>query len=74
MLVLNPADPGGSPPAAKALSAFFMQGRHGLGDATRGLQILARMRHAKPSEAHLALARRLRTIDPADSRTGDTGP
>ena len=64
MLVLNPADPSGDPLPARALSAFFMQGRHGLGDATRGLQILARMRHAKPGAAHLALARRLRTIDP----------
>jgi len=66
MFVLNPADAAGDPRATKALSAFFMQGRHGLGDATRGLQILARMGHAEPTAEHAALARRLRTIDPAE--------
>ena len=64
MFVLNPADPAASRTETKALSAFFMQGRHGLGDATRGLQILARMGHAEPTAAHAMLARRLRTIDP----------
>lgn len=69
MFVLNPADVAAGPLASKALSAFFMQGRHGLGDATRGLQILQRMghaKHAKPTPAHVALARRLRTIDPSE--------
>jgi hypothetical protein len=66
MFVLNPADAAGGPLAVKALSAFFMQGRHGLGDATRGLQILQRMGRAQPTAEHAALARRLRTIDPAE--------
>src|SRR5262249_14548860 len=56
MFVLNPAEPDGAPSGSKALSAFFMQGRHGLGDATRGLQILARMGQAKPTAAHAAMA------------------
>ena len=67
IFVLNPGDTAGAGRLArKSLSAFFMQGRHGLGDATRGLQILQRMGHAKPTAEHAALARRLRTIDPAE--------
>lgn len=65
IVVLNPADPDGSRPSGDGLSAIFMQVRHGLGDATRGLQILQRMGHATPTAAHAALARRLRIIDPA---------
>jgi hypothetical protein len=63
IFVLNPATPDGGQPPSGALSVLFMQLRHGLGDATRGLQILQRMGHARPTAAHAALARRLRTID-----------
>jgi len=65
IVVLNPADIDTGRSPHNALSAIFMQARHGLGDATRGLQLLQRMGHAKPTAAHAALARRLRTIDPA---------
>jgi len=65
IVVLNPADPNGGRSTSKGLSAIFMQARHGLGDATRGLQILQRMGHGKPTAAHAALAERLRVIDPA---------
>src|SRR5581483_11381390 len=65
IVVLNPADPDGRRSSGKGLSAIFVQARHGLGDATRGLQLLQRMGHAKPTAAHAALATRLRVIDPA---------
>ncbi|MCB1488292.1 MAG: hypothetical protein KDJ88_12645 [Bauldia sp.] len=70
VFVLNPAEPGqetkdGEPP----LSALFMQIRHGMADATRGLQILSRMGHYEPTDAHRALAARLPTVEPLDFET-----
>ncbi len=64
IFVLNPAEPGGDDGAEPPLSALFMQIRHGLADAVRGLQILSRMARYEPTAAHRTLAARLPVIDP----------
>jgi hypothetical protein len=66
ILVVNPADPGRSDGGKPPLSALLMQMRHGLADAVRGLQILARMGREEAADRHRAIAARLATIDPRD--------
>ena len=77
MIVLNPkgtpAGGSGTPP----LSALLVQGRHGLADAMRGLQIMARMGCHRPGNRHRAGAARLPVIDlaalPATIAVHDAG-
>lgn len=61
-LALNPAEADGERNPA-CLSAVFVQWRHGLGDAMRGLHILGKMGQYRPSPAHAVLAARLPVID-----------
>ena len=66
IFVVNPAEPGKPEDAEPPLSALLMQMRHGLADAVRGLQILARMGRDEAADRHRAMAARLPTIDPLD--------
>jgi hypothetical protein len=65
IIVLNPAEPGQPTRGAFALSAIYLEMRHGLADAMRGLQILGRMGGYKATPAHVEMAARLPTVDPA---------
>ncbi|HZP19485.1 MAG TPA: hypothetical protein VFB16_04690 [Bauldia sp.] len=65
IFVLNPGEPGQAGSGPSPLSVVFMQIRHGLADAMRGLQVLARMGGQQPTPEHDALARRLPDVDPA---------
>ncbi len=66
IFVLNPLDPDREAQGEPPLSALFMQIRHGLADAVRGLQILARMSRYETTPRHLAIAARLPAVDPLD--------
>lgn len=66
IFVLNPAEPGKENDESAPLSVLFMQMRHGLADAVRGLQILSRMGRYEASDTHRAIAASLPTIDPLD--------
>jgi hypothetical protein len=66
IFALNPGEPGRSSSEPVLLSALYMQFLHGLADAMRGFQILARMGRHQPTDAHQALAARLPLIDLAD--------
>lgn len=48
----------------KPLSVLFMQMRHGLADAVRGLQILSRMAQYEATDRHHAIAASLPSVDP----------
>lgn len=65
VFILNPLDGAPRDHGPPPLSALLIQSRHGLADAMRGLQILARMARYEPAERHVALAARLPVVDPA---------
>lgn len=73
IVVLNPEPP----PAAGALSAVFVQIRHGLADGTRIVQAMTRLDDADPSERHAALAAALPVLPamdfPRDVSVHDSG-
>ena len=67
IFVLNPAEPGQEPDEENPpISALFMQIRHGLADAMRGLQILSRMAKYEPTDRHRAIVTTLPEVDPLD--------
>jgi len=67
IFVLNPEEPGKPATGPAPLSAIYLQVRHGLADAMRGLQILGRMSgYEEATPAHEALALRLPVVDPGD--------
>ncbi|SDB12429.1 hypothetical protein [Bauldia litoralis] len=66
VFVLNPAEPGKDIDGEPPLSALFMQVRHGMADAIRGLQILSRMGRYEATAAHRALAARIPSVEPLD--------
>ncbi len=61
-LVLNPAEAGAGASDGR-LSAVFVQARHGLAGAMRGLNILGKMGQYQPSPMHRALACHLPVVD-----------
>ena len=69
VFVLNPAEPGKETDGEPPLSALFMQVRHGMADAIRGLQILSRMGRYEPTAAHRALAARIPDVEPLEFET-----
>ncbi len=69
VFVLNPAEPGKATEGEPPLSALFMQVRHGMADAIRGLQILSRMGRYDPTAAHRALAARIPVVEPLEFET-----
>jgi len=64
VMVLNPAEPGRTDDANAPLSAIYLELRHGLADAMRGLQILGRMVGYEATAAHREMAARLPVVDP----------
>lgn len=77
MFILNPDGSAGSQTGAAPLSALLIQGRHGLGDAMRGIQLVGRMGRHPPDSRHRAIAAALPVIDlaalPATIAVHDVG-